>query len=245
MIHSLDVLAIAIFTITMLALLGPVVGLSPFFPVGVTVLLLGLYGSDRAFWQGKGGDFVMAWLRRRSPQYRQQVLFHEAGHFLAAHLLGMKILGYRITSPSKDGLGLITVGEMPVGIDSGVAVEGIVSFDFQDKKAAESMAQNYLDRCCTVWMAGVAAEQIFCEDILEYNGGDQDIRQLRAAIAAQPTWRQAPDLEQRWALLRARVLLRDHTEAFEALTAKMELGESLEACFAAISDHRINETAKT
>jgi hypothetical protein len=246
MIHSLDILAIAIFSITMLALLGPVVGISPFVPVIVTVLLLGGYGLDRAIWQSKAGDFAMAWLRRRSPQFRQQVLYHEAGHFLAAQLLGMKILGYRVTSSGKDRFGSISVGEMPVGVDSGVAVEGIMEFGLeanqfpvpksQAPKSQESLEQNYLDRCCTVWMAGVAAEQIFCADGLEYDGGAEDMRQLRAAIAAQPTWRQEPDLEQRWALLRAKVLLRDHSDAFYALVAKMEEGADLTDCFAAIAN---------
>ncbi|CAN1209794.1 hypothetical protein TUMEXPCC7403_06185 [Tumidithrix helvetica PCC 7403] len=239
MINSLDILAIAIFSITMLALLGPVVGISPFVPAGIAVLLLGLYAIDRALWQGKGGDFLMSWLRQRSPQYSQQVLYHETGHFLAAHLLGMKILGYRLRCSGDYKFGQQTVGEMPVGIERGVAVEGIL--EPKTAKDAKSEPQvngkitpNYLDRCCTVWMAGIAAEQLFCKGTEDY-GGAEDIRQLRAAIATfKPAFQQDVELEQRWALLRAKVLLRDRKDAFEALAALMDRGASIEECCEAI-----------
>ena len=95
-VTATDLLAIAIFTITMMSLVGTMVGLSPIVPSAIAVVLLGAWGIDIGFCQGKFGAYFQAWLRARSPQYRERVSYHEAGHFLAAYVLGFKVVNYAI-----------------------------------------------------------------------------------------------------------------------------------------------------
>ncbi len=216
---SLSVLAIAIFTITMSALIGPVVGLSPLVPTGMTVLLLGLYGIDTAWWSGKGSARLLTWLQRTSPQYNQRLLHHEAGHFLAAHLLGIEILDYSL--------------EPVLGWQANQAIEaGVVVAPLDITKQASEPVHyaNLLERYSTVWMAGIAAEEYIYK---EATGGLADLQQLRSVISNLAN----PELQKRWALLRARNLIANHQDAFQALVTQMQQKASVEACCAAIDQN--------
>lgn len=205
---ALGFLAIAIFTLTISSLISPLIGISPIVPAGITVLALGLYGLDAAQWEGKGGTLLMAWLQERSPQFKQRVLHHEAGHFLAAHLLGMKILGYNLSrTAALQGNQTCTVG---VEIDS------------------QQISPAMLDRYCTVWMAGIAAEEHVYQNA---EGGEDDLQKLKLATASC----QNPEMQQRWALFRARTLITEHQVAFHALVTKMQQNASVEDCCAAIN----------
>jgi hypothetical protein len=160
---DLNLLAIAIFTLTMSVLIGPVIGLSPLIPTILTVVLLGLYGMSTTRWGSQGSSFLMAWRQERSPQQRDRILHHEAGHFIAAHLLGIKVLGYNLS--------VLTDSQSHQNHQPGVLG---VEVD------ASQVRSDNLERYCTVWMAGIAAEEYIYQ---EAKGGAEDIRQLREATS--------------------------------------------------------------
>jgi len=208
---AINLLAIAIFTITMTALSTPFTGISPLVPTAITILCLGLYGLDNAYREGKGGAAIINWIESKLPKHKEKqarILYHEAGHFLVAHLLGIKVVGYNLKSRAGVEVDTApTTAEVPL---------------------------NILERYCTVWMAGIAAEEYIYQ---EANGGDDDLLKLRAAIAHTAN----PDLEERWAKVRARNLIRVNATAFAALVSKMQEQSTVEACYAAIDVLAIRE----
>jgi hypothetical protein len=206
--EDLNLLAIAIFTLTMSVLIGPALGLSPLIPAILTVVLLGLYGIYASGWGGQGRSLLMAWWQEASPHQRDRLLHHEAGHFLVAYLMGIKILGYNLSPVAAAKQGQYGV----VGVE--VDADALVKHDI-------------LERYCTVWMAGIAAEEYIYQDA---KGGAEDIRQLRNATAHLPN----SELHQRWALLRARTLIAEHQEAYQALVLQMQQNSTVENCYAAI-----------
>lgn len=217
-VTATDLLAIAIFTITMMSLVGTMVGLSPIVPAAIAIALLSAWGIDTGFWQGKFGAYAQAWLRARDPKYRERVSYHEAGHFLAAHVLGFKVINYAIAGIVGQSLGEVLASESFNGIEGGVEIEV--------DHSANSV--NLLDRYCTVYMAGIAAEQLMCEG--ETEGGLDDIQRLRQAISSLPN----PMVQERWALLNAKNLLSDRRSVLIALAEQMQNGASIEACYQTI-----------
>jgi hypothetical protein len=196
---ALNLLAIAIFAITMSSLLAPLTGLSPLVPSAIAVLLLGFYGLDTAYGEGRRGSSILEWFEERLPGYQERqerILHHEAGHFLAAHVLGIKILNYNLKS--KAGV------EVDVSLDRELTLNG-------------------LERYCTVWMAGIAAEQHIYQTAL---GGKDDIRKLKNATKDLPD----SQLQQRWAMLRAQNLVNEYQTVFGLLVAEMRQGANVETC---------------
>jgi hypothetical protein len=213
-VTAIDLLAISIFTITMMSLVGTMVGLSPIVPSAIAITLLGAWGIDIGFWQGKFGIYFQVWLRARSPQYRERVSYHEAGHFLAAHVLDFKVINYAIAGIVGQSLAEVLASESFTGLEGGVeiAIE------------SDSNSVNLLDRYCTVYMAGIAAELLMCEG--EPEGGLDDLQRLRQAISHLPN---APTQE-RWALLNAKNLLSDRRSILVAVAAQMQKGATVEDC---------------
>jgi len=217
-VTATDLLAIAIFTITMMSLVGTMVGLSPVVPSAIAVVLLSAWGIDIGFCQGKFGVYFQAWLRARSPQYRERVSYHEAGHFLAAYVLGFKIVNYAIAGIVGQSLGEVLADESFAGIEGGVEIEQ------ENPLNSINNSSNLLDRYCTVYMAGLAAEQLMCEG--ETEGGLDDKQRLRQAISHMSN----PITQERWALLNARNLLSDRRSVLIALAEKMLNSASVEDC---------------
>jgi hypothetical protein len=209
---SLTVIALTIFSLTMFALLGSVWHISPYVPTGAAVIILGIYGLDQGVWEGRIGQKLQSWQSKRSLETKEKILVHEAGHFLAAYLLGMKIENYYLSEsvPSQLMLG-------------GVAVE---------TSAIETMP-DYLARCCTVWMAGMAAEQIFFPEQQFSDGAANDLFQIEQAIANLPN----PEIEKRWAMLRAKSMIESHLPAIKDLIEQMRAGKSVELCCEAIASY--------
>ncbi|OIP71363.1 MAG: hypothetical protein AUK48_12605 [Oscillatoriales cyanobacterium CG2_30_44_21] len=217
-VTATDLLAIAIFTITMMSLVGTMVGLSPIVPTAIAVSLLGAWGIDIGWFQGKFGAYAQAWLRAQSPQYRERVSYHEAGHFLAAHLLGFKVTNYAIAGIVGRSLGEIINDEFFTGIEGGVEIEVV------EPPSSVNLSANLLDRYSTVYMAGIAAEQLMLEGATE--GGNDDLQKLRKAISHLPH----PMTQERWALMNSRNLLNDHRSILVALSQKMLSATSVSDC---------------
>ena len=224
-VTATDLLAIAIFTITMMSLVGTMVGLSPIVPSAIAIVLLGAWGIDIGFYQGKFGAYFQAWLRARSPQYRERVSYHEAGHFLAAYVLGFKVVNYAIAGIVGQSLGEVLADDSFAGIEGGVEIEQ------ENPLNSVNNSSNLLDRYCTVYMAGLAAEQLMCEG--ETEGGLDDKQRLRQAISHMSN----PMTQERWALLNARNLLSDRRSVLVALAEQMLKGSSVEDCYKVIEQN--------
>jgi hypothetical protein len=227
---ALNIVAIAVFILTISSLLGPLFNLSPAVPAIATFTLLGIATLDSFSLQGKGGTLLLDWLARASPQHRDRVVRHEAGHFLVAYLLGIPVTGY-----------VLSAWEALKQRQSG---QGGVSFE--DRELASSLEQGtlkaqLLDRYCTIWMAGIAAET------LVYNnseGGADDRSKLRTVLTPLGFSASACEQKQRFCALQARTLLQANWSAYEALVVAMQQGADLGECCRIIEEHRQNASGE-
>jgi hypothetical protein len=201
-------LAIAVFGITCLALLSP--WISPLWPTGLAVTLLGFLTLDRAY---ASGAFTQRFGVSQELQHR--IAYHEAGHFLAAALLGLPIDNYALGNRT---------GYLSLWVP------------------AEVSPQRQM-QIATIYMAGIAAEEWRFQSELEDTGGRRDRQELRQMLhrCGDPH----PEVSERWALYRARTLMREHAPALDALAAAMEQGSSPAECLRAIMQHTEFNTVPT
>jgi hypothetical protein len=217
---SLNLVALSIFTVTMASLLGPIVHLSPVVPAVLTAGALGLAAVDTFSWQGQGAALMLDWLAGFSTLHRARVTRHEAGHFLVAHLLGIPVTGYTLSAWEA--------------LRQGYPGEGGVRFDSQELDAELAQGQlsaQLLNRYCTIWMAGIAAETLIYGNS---EGGSDDRQKLEGVVAQLPIAPSEREQKQRWALLQAKTILENHTEAYGALLTAMEARSSVADCINAM-----------
>lgn len=79
------------------------------------------------------------------PDYRSRVVAHEAGHFLAAYLLGIPIAGY--------------------SVEIGKEHTDLVDAKLQARLFERTLGDEELDQLAVVAMAGLAAEGMKHEDV--------------------------------------------------------------------------------
>ena len=211
---SLNLVAIAVFAMTLSALLSPVLNISPFIPAATTFAILGLATVDSFSWEGKGLTLFLDLFT--SSEERQRIIHHEAGHFLAAYCLGIPITGYTLTAWET----------FRQGEKAGI---GGVQLDFSLLSDQEKISKNPLivERTFTVLMAGIAAEKVIYNNV---EGGEEDKQNLREIMRILGL---RPDLYQQkenWALLQAKNLLIRHQTAYEELVKLMEKRASIEEC---------------
>lgn len=213
---SLNLVAISIFVMTMGVLLGPLINLSPAVPAIATVTLLGLATLDSLNWQGKGGLLLLDWIARFSPEYRSRIIRHEAGHFLVAHHLGIPVTGYTLSAWEAFRQG--QPGQGGVQVDA----QGLET-ELQQGNPADRV----VDRYCTVWMAGAAAENLVYGAI---QGGRDDVQKLRSLLSHLKLSSNERQQKERWSALRAKTLLQEHWSAYEELVVAMEQRASVTEC---------------
>jgi len=202
-------LAILVFVITFSILLGPFLPISPFVPTGITVGVLVGLTADAAGFQGKGLTLLLDWFAQKSPAYQARVLRHEAGHFLAAYLLKIPIVGYSLNA--REALQQGQPGQGGVALDDNALTIGKVSAEL-------------LERYSTAWMAGAVAETLVYGT---FEGGAEDRRRLKDVwTQLQQNYQQ----KEHAAALQARSLLKDHWHAYEALVGAMEQRASVAEC---------------
>lgn len=221
---TLNLVAIAIFSLVMLSLVGPLVQLSPVVPAIAAFGMLSIATVDTLQFQGRGGTLMLDWVANFSSEHRQRVIRHEAGHFLAASLLDIPVTGYTLTAWEA--------------LRQGQPGLGGVSFDIQDleKQLAENaLSVQLVDRYCTVWMAGIAAEQRVYGTA---EGGADDRQKIRILWSQLRRPNSEADQKQRWAALQATTLLEKNYAAYEALVAALERRASVEDCYEAIAQFR-------
>lgn len=213
---AINLVAIAIFTMTFSALLSPWLPISPAVPALFTVSLLGLATLDSFSWQGRGLNLLLDWIAQRSPQHRERVIRHEAGHFLVAHQLQIPVTGYTLSAWET--------------LRQGQSGLGGVQFDLQELERElqrGTLSEQLLDRYCTVWMAGAEAEKLAYGNA---EGGADDRQKLRAVLAGLRFPPAQVEQKERWATLRARTILQEHSPVYDALVTAMEQRESVETC---------------
>lgn len=219
---ALNLIAIGVFSITLSSLVGPIFHLSPFIPAIATFSILSLATLDSFNFQGKGGTLIIGTLAQLSPEYRDRILHHEAGHFLAAYLLQIPITGYSL-SPWE-------------ALKQGQFGQGGVSFadpDLNQELQAGQISSQRLDRYCTVWMAGIAAERLMYG--IDQGGADDReklrilwIEQLKRPVSES-------EFKTRQAILQARTLLETHWSAYQSLVQLMAKNTSIADCYQAIA----------
>ncbi|WP_228037542.1 ATP-dependent Zn protease [Nodosilinea sp. LEGE 06152] len=218
---TLNTIAIVIFGVTMASLLGPIIDLSPGVVAVFAAVGLGVFSLDQLGLGGRIGDILMDTVAWASPEHRQRVLHHEAGHFLAAVLLDIPVEAYTLNTWEA--------------WKQGIPGQGGVVFGPSDPAALARLTPQSIDRYCQVWMAGIAAEQMIYGDA---QGGGNDTATLALfwqTLGRSPA--EAP-LKQRWAALQAKTLLEKHRDAFDALVTAMGDRAPVADCCALIEQHR-------
>ncbi|AKG20522.1 hypothetical protein [Calothrix sp. 336/3] len=219
---ALNLVAISIFVMTMSSLLGPLLNLSPTIPAIATFTLLGVATFDSFSLQGKGGTIFLDWLAGFSVEHRERILRHEAGHFLVAHLLGIPVAGYTLSAWEAWRQGQTGQG----GVN--FADEELIS-QLQTGKITAQM----LDRYCTVWMAGIAAETLVYQNS---EGGADDRSKLGEILASVGFAPNASAQKQRFCLLQAKTLLEENWTTYEALVNAMGQRATVAECIQVIAE---------
>lgn len=218
---SLNIIAIGIFTMTVSTILGPILNIPPAVPAVATFGILGLATIDTLSWNNKGATLFLDLFV--TGEKRQRVIHHEAGHFLAAYFLGIPITEYSLTAWEAFRKG--HYGQGGVVFEAETAISQ--TLDTKDLPLT-------LDRLCTVWMAGIAAEKLVYDDA---EGGKEDCQQLRIALNIAGLPNSVYGQKERWGQLQATSLLQRHQQAFEALVVAMTQRKSVAECCQIIQEN--------
>ncbi|MBE9008964.1 ATP-dependent Zn protease [Pseudanabaenaceae cyanobacterium LEGE 13415] len=219
---ALNLVAIGIFTMTMTTLLSPILHISPAIPALATFSILGLATLDSFQWQGKFGSIALDFFARFSSEHRDRVLRHEAGHFLAAQQLEIPVVGYTLSAWEAFRQG-----------QSGL---GGVQFNTEELEAElkqNKLSAQLVERYCTVWMSGIAAEQIAYGNS---EGGNDDRQKFRETLTKLGIPASELPQRERLSILRAKELLQRHESAYEALVEALREKQSIEQCYSAIQN---------
>ncbi|MFM2064508.1 MAG: hypothetical protein RLZZ507_4179 [Cyanobacteriota bacterium] len=213
---AINLIAISVFLMTLSTLLGPLINLSPTIPALTIVGFLGIATLDNFSFQGKGGTIVLDWLARFSPEYKERIIHHEAGHFLVAHLLGISVTGYTLSAWEAWKIGQPGQG--------GVILEdGEIAKQLERGKIGVSMVERY----CNIWMAGIAAEMLVFNSA---EGGGDDKAKLNQFLTALGFEEKVFEQKQRFHLLQAKNLIQENWENYQSLVEVMRKGVDVEEC---------------
>jgi hypothetical protein len=218
---ALNIIAIGVFTMTLSCLLGPLFNIPPSIPAVATLGIMGLATVDTLGWNNRGVTLLLDVFS--TSQQRQRIIHHEAGHFLTAYFLGIPITGYTLTAWEA--------------FKQGQPGRGGVAFETQDlttKPINLEQMRLTLDRFCTVWMAGIAAEKLVYGSA---EGGQEDCEQVRLALALAGLPEINHAQKQRWGQLQATSIIERHQTAYQALVTAMTKRASVAECCQIIQQH--------
>lgn len=224
---ALNVIAVSVFIMTMSSLLLPLFHLSPVVPAALTFTVLAITTFDAFSLQGQGGNLFLDWIAGFSPEHRERIVHHEAGHFLVAYLLGIPVTGYTLSA--WEALKIKQPGL------------GGVSFD--DRELASQLelrkiSAQMLDRYCTVWMAGIAAETLVYENA---EGGADDKSKLASVLTMVGFSPSDYESKQRFFALQAKTLLQKNWLAYQALVNAMRQRALIAECQSAIEKSTLHQ----
>jgi hypothetical protein len=224
---ALNLIAISIFGMTLSALLGPMLNISPAIPALTTIGVLSIATLDSFRFQGKGATLLLDWLASTKIEHRERILRHEAGHFLVAYFLGIPITGYTLTAweafkQGQPGLGGVTFDTQSLSL----------------KTIPVGEMRLTLERFCTVLMAGIAAETLIYGST---EGGEEDRQKLTEVLISLGRPASDSPMKQRWAIRQAQSLIEQNLAAYEALVIAMEQRASVTDCCKIIQENCQNE----
>lgn len=219
---TLNLTAVFIFLMTFSSLLGPLFHIPGEVPAIATISILGLVTVDNLTWQSKGSTILLDWLANFSAIHRDRVLRHEAAHFLVAYLLGIPINDYSLTAweafkkgqPGQGGISF-TDNELTTQLQKGL------------------ISHQILDKYATVWMAGIAAEQIFFGNS---EGGNDDRMKLTAILNQIGCNSSEVKTKFRFYVLQAQTLIKNNKLIYEALVTAMKNRLSVDECYRIIEE---------
>lgn len=218
---SLNLIAISIFIMTMSTLLGPLLHISPVIPATLTFTVLGIATLDSFSLQGKGGSLLIDWIAGFSPEHRERIIHHEAGHFLVASVLEIPVMSYTLSA--WEALKQKQPGQGGVSFDDG---------ELASQLERGTISAQKLDRYCTIWMAGIAAETLVYENS---EGGADDRSKLLMVLTKLGFSASASDQKQRFCSLQAKTLLEENWSAYQALVNSMRERATVAECQNAIA----------
>ncbi|MBW4440749.1 MAG: ATP-dependent Zn protease [Plectolyngbya sp. WJT66-NPBG17] len=217
---AFNLVAIGIFAMTLSTLLGPLLNIPPAVPAIATFSILGFATLDSFQWQGKFGSIALDWFASFSPEHRDRVIRHEAGHFLTAQQLEIPVVSYTLNAWEA--------------FRQGRSGQGGVQFDTEELEAElkqGKLSAQLVERYCTVWMAGIAAEQLAYGNS---EGGTDDRQKFRETLVKLGIPASELPQRERLSILRAKELLQKHESAYDALVVALQEKQSIEQCYSAI-----------
>lgn len=207
---------------TISSLLGPLFHISPTIPATLTFTVLGIATFDSFSLQGKGGNLLIDWIAGFSPEHRERIIHHEAGHFLVAYLLGIPVMNYTLSA--WEALKQKQLGQGGVSFDDG---------ELASQLKRGIIGAQKLDRYCTIWMAGIAAEILVYENS---EGGADDRSKLSIVLTNLGFSASACEQKQRFCTLQAKTLLQENWLSYQALVKAMRERASVAECQNAIAE---------
>jgi len=184
----------------------------------LTLLVLAM---DRLFLNGASLETALKWA---SPGVQDKILRHEAGHFLAAYLLGCPVEG--IVLSAWAALRDKRFGSRQVSAGTSF-FDPVLSQQINEQ---QQVTRSSMDRYAVIVMAGIAAE---ADTFGRADGGAGDELALIAFLSR--IW--SPDQiknQARWGALQAVLLTRQYKAAYDGLVDALERGGTLGDCIFAI-----------
>jgi hypothetical protein len=177
---------------------------------------LALLVSDQIFLKGACFETVYQTL---FPEYKENIIYHEAGHFFISYLLGVPVRGC-VTNAWE-------ARKYP-------DIRGQAGTIFYDNRLEEELnrqkiSRTSLDRMTVVVMAGIAAEAL---KFGRAEGGAADEQTLISFFSSvSPPWNIVRVQGQaRWGVLQAILLIKEHQAAYDALVEALREGRPVGDC---------------
>jgi hypothetical protein len=216
---SLNLIAICVFGMTLSSLVAPLFEMSSTIPLAVIFGILVIGTLDSFLLKSKISTLLLDSIAGLDPVYRQRIIHHEAGHFLVAYILDIPVTGYSLTAWEA--------------LKQGRSAQGGVMFaPLENNRISAELLQRY----CTVWMAGIAAEKII------YNraeGGSEDRQKVRSVMTIVGKPSQEITHQENLASIRAKSILETHQEAYQALVKAMTDRTSIQDCYHLLQQFKV------
>ena len=216
---SLNLVAICIFGMTLSSLVAPLFRVSSTIAIAIIFAIVVGATLDSFFFKSTVATLLLDAIAGTSSAYRQRILQHEAGHFLVAYLLDIPITGYTISAWES--------------VRQGQVAQGGVTFAPPPPEISAELLQKY----CTVWMAGIAAEKSLYD---RAEGGGEDRQKLRGVLFLAGKQQQEIVNQENLATLQAKTLIQNHWAAYQTLVAAMGLSKPVADCCDEIDKLRAN-----